>query len=460
MMKKTLLSLSLLATMASANLAFADSLLDVYNLAKQNDPQILAAAAARDAGQEKIPQARSVLLPQLSANAGYTKKYSTEDGSQALAGQVFDAGKTDSDGTTKSWGLRLDQELYHHDSWIAMSQAEKSAEKSNLDYSAATQALIVRVAQTYFNVLAAQDNLEYARSNKEAIGRQLEQTKQRFNVGLIAITDVHEAQARYDQSVSDEIVAQNQLDNANEALREITARYHDKLSGLSGDIPLASPAPASVDDWIRFSEDQNPTLNGQKLQAEIAREEVDRRFAGHLPSLDLYATYSDSKSDGSQKSPNSTTGQRETVDFNNNGTSTTVGVTFTVPLFSGGRTNSQVREGESLYTQAKQLLEQEHRAVIKDTKSAYLGVMASISAVKALKQSVISSQSALEATQAGFEVGTRTIVDVLNSTQAVYLAKRNLAQARYDYLLNGLKLKQAGGILKEADLAAVNALLR
>ncbi|MBI2380662.1 MAG: TolC family outer membrane protein [Gammaproteobacteria bacterium] len=451
-MTKTLLSLSILLGLSVQ--AQADSLLDIYNLAKQNDPQILAAAAGRDAGQEAVPQARSALLPQASLTA--SREYN--DGERSFV-NFNDSGirtiTTTSDGETDLLNLRITQQIYHHDTWIGLSQAEKQAERANLDYQAAQQGLIVRVAQAYFDVLAAEDNVDYAKSNKEAIGRQLEQTKQRFNVGLIAITDVHEAQARFDQANSDEILAQNQLDTAHESLREITARYHDQLAKLSGDIALNSPAPASVDDWIKFSESQNPALSAQQLATDVAREEVKRRSAGHLPSVDLIANHTDSDTDSDSKIGSAS---RFPSDSSFEDTSLTVQVS--VPLFSGGRTSSTVREGESLFQQSQQQLEQRHRAVVKDTKNAYLGVNASIAGVKALQQAVVSSQSALEATQAGFEVGTRTIVDVLDSTRALYLAQRNLAQAKYNYLLNGLRLKQAGGILKEDDLAAVNSLLR
>lgn len=443
-MKKTLLTLSILLGLSASSLAGADSLLDVYNIAKQNDAQVLAAAAARDAGQEALPQARSALLPQINANAAYDLQVQDSHGTAAFRGQTGGIDSHQKDGN-QTLTLDITQQIYHHDTWIALSQAEKSVKRADLEYDAAKQALIVRVAQAYFDTLFAEDNVVYNRSNKEAIGRQLEQTKQRFNVGLIAITDVHEAQARYDQATSDEIVAKNQLDTANEALREITARYHDSLAKLSGEVPMASPTPALVDDWIKFSEEQNPSLNAQKLATEIARDEVKRRSAGHLPYADLTARFSDG-----------TASKDSDYDYYQNN----VGVQLTVPLYSGGRTSSSVREGESLHTQSTQVLEQTHRAVVKDTKTAYLGVEASIAAVKALKQAVVSSKSALEATQAGFEVGTRTIVDVLDSTRAVYLADRNLSQAKYAYLLNGLRLKQAGGILKEEDLASVNTLLR
>lgn len=458
-MKKTVLSLSVLIGLCASSLSSADSLLDIYKLAKQHDPQILGAAAARDAGKEAVPQARSALLPQLQGQYSVGRRESSRTGNNGELGFTTPI-DSESSNDESGFTLSLRQQIYHHDSWIALSQADKSATRADLEYTAAEQALIVRVAQAYFDVLSAEDDVKYNNSNKEAIGRQLEQTKQRFNVGLIAITDVHEAQARFDQAVSDEIAAKNKFDTANEALREITARYHDSLAKLTLELPLNSPAPASVDDWIKFSETQNPGLAAQKLATEVSRDEVSRRFAGHLPSADLVARHERGNTNGDGSGLDFRTGQKGTTTSDVDSELTSISLDFNIPIFSGGLTSSQVREGEALYTQSTQVLEQRHRAVIKDTKTAYLGVEASIAGVKALQQQVVSSKSALEATQAGFEVGTRTIVDVLDSTRNVYLAERNLAQAKYNYILNGLRLKQAGGIIKEADLAAINTLLR
>ncbi|QGX40791.1 TolC family outer membrane protein [Permianibacter aggregans] len=434
--------------------AHAENLAEVFNAAVKNDPQFLAAQSRRDAAQENITQARATLLPQITGTVSASRTENTSSGTQILGGVPFPSAENTTTTDAESLSLSLNQQIYHHDTWINLSQTEKRVEQAELSLKGEAQNLVTRVAQAYFDVLAAQDGVEFSSAELEAVGKQLEQTNQRFQVGLIAITDVHEAQARYDQTQANLIAAQNTLDNAWEALRQITGQYYQDISSLNPKFPMSKPDPASADDWIRVAGENNLTLQSQRLAVDIARQEIKRNFAGHLPTLDLSASYTDSSSDGDNETATGTS------QFDNQGENYRVGVTLTIPIFSGLRTSSQTTQAEHNFEVSTQDLERTHRQVIRDSKSAYLGLNASVSSVRALEQAEVSAQSALEATQAGFDVGTRTIVDVLQATSNLFQAKRNLQRARYDYVLNTLRLKAAAGTITEQDIMTVNSWLQ
>jgi outer membrane protein len=414
----------------------ADNLLQIYRLAVDNDPVFLSAGAQLEANLENENQSLASLLPNLSGSysMSYNKNSSETGPGTATYGE--------SEGN--SLGISLRQSIYDYSTWVGYDQAQKRTEQARVQYRSSEQELIVRVTQRYMDVLSAQDNLEFAEATQKAIQQQLEQTKQRYEVGLIAITDVHEAQADFDQSVADRIAAQNRLDNANEALREVTGRYHESLGMLKDDIPLSSPEPARIDDWVQVARESNLNVISSNMELYIAKQDVKRRFGGHLPSIDLSASYSDSETDPAG------------FDINTESYGLSGGVTVSIPLYSGGRTHSTVKQGQALLKKAEFDLESAMRGTVRNTRSAYLNVEASIASITALKQSVVSQESALEATQAGFEVGTRTIVDVLNSTRALFRARSQLASARYNYVLAILQLKQAAGILTVDDLEIVN----
>ena len=430
---KPLISSCLLAATLSAPV-YAENLMQVYRQALDNDPIFLGAGAQLEANLEGENQSLSRLLPTLSGSFGYDYSKSTSTG---LAFQ------RDDEDITESWSVRLQQSIYDYATWVSYGQAQKRVEQAKIQFQSAEQELIVRVARAYLDVLRAMDNLEFAVAAQEAIKQQLEQTKQRYEVGLIAITDVHEAQAEFDQSEADRIAAQNQLDNANEALREITGRYHD-VEGLKSEIPLESPAPARIDDWVSVAKQSNKNVIANNMALHIAKQDVKRNFGGHLPSVSLNASYSDSTTDISK------------VEIDGERYGLNAGISVSIPLYEGGATQSGVRESSALARKAEYDLESAMRSTVRNARQAYLGVEASIASIKALEQSVISQDSALEATQAGFEVGTRTIVDVLLSTRALYRARSNLANARYDYIVAILQLKQAAGILTVDDLDMVN----
>jgi len=449
LMKRTITSIvvGLAAAITSTHL-YADDLLAVYQQAQTNDPVVLKAHAQLLAAKEDVEQARAILLPQLNATASVgTGEREFEHTSGSLPIPLGDVYTRESD--TSSYGASLNMQLYHHDSWLRMDNAKKAAHLSDVTYQSSKQELIIRVTEAYFNVLSAQDDLEFATAEKAAIERQLEQTKQRFSVGLTAITDVHEAQAQYDNAVTAEIRAENGVFNAEEALRVITNVYPRKLSTLNTErFSVSRPIPDSANEWQQTAEAKNLDIIAQKISVDISKENIKIARAGHYPTLDLSGNYtseeetSDTAFASSHKAP--------TLD------SYSIGVTLTVPIYSGGAVTSQVRQAQNNYVAASQDLAQVHRNAVRNTRNAYNTVIATVSATKALEQSVISAESALKATEAGFEVGTRTIVDVLDSTRNLYNAKRNLSTTRYDYIQAVLALKRAGGTITEKDIADIN----
>lgn len=419
----------------------AEDLLDIYRLAQENDPQLRAAQAAYQAAQETKAQSRAALLPQVNLSANYT--HNNQDITKTT-NPYSSTGESDYD--SKGYTLSLSQSIYHHDSYVRLRQTDASIAKAKAEFEAARQGTVLRVAQAYFDLLAAEDNLTTAQASKRAISQQLRQTQQRFEVGLSAITDVHEAQAGYDAAVAAEIAAQNQLDVARENLRAIIGRDPVALATLKDEVPLLMPDPANISDWVEQAKRENLSLLAAESASRVAAEEMNRRQAGHYPTLDLVASqsYTDSTD----------------YEYGSERTDTAIGLQLNVPIYSGGLTTAQTREARALYNQATESLEQQRRTTIRDARSAYLAVTTGISQVKARKQALSSAQTALEATQAGFEVGTRTAVDVLNAQQVRFQAQSEYYKARYDYILASLQLKQAAGSLSESDLAKVNDWLK
>lgn len=426
----------LLAGLCLAAPLRAQNLIDVYKLAKQNDPTYLAAIAEYNAAKEASPEAWSAVLPHINLSANHTE-YNQK--------QVFGANNLDSPYHSNGYSITLTQTLYHKDQFDRISQANAQVAQAEAKLNDAKQALIVRVATRYFNVLAASDNLAFAKANHQAIDQQLQQTKQRFEVGLTAITDVHEAQARYDASVASEITAQNQVELRREELREIIHQEPGQLAPLEESTPLLSPDPADESAWVKTALKNNLSLLAAQKAMDVAQAGIGIARAGHYPTLDLQANYTDQKASGG---------------LNTKTKGTTVSVVLNVPLYSGGGVSAVSRQAAAQYQQSQDLFEQQRRATERLTRNSYLTVLSDISTVKALKQALRSAHTALEATKAGFEVGTRTAVDVLNSQQLVFQAKSNYAKSRYDYILQTLALKQAAGTLSEADLAGINTWLK
>ena len=440
--------------------AFAASLLEIYQQALQSDPAIHEAEARRLAALESKPQARSAYLPQISLSGDYR---STERTGPTVFQPDLESPRIRADLTSKTdttdWSVVLQQTIFSWDNIVNLKRADKQVAKAEALRESAQQDLIIRVAQRYFNVLAAEDRLTSIHADRQAIARQLEQAKQRFEVGLIAITDVQESQAAYDQSVANEIAAKQQLATAREFLREITGEYVTNLSAPKEDLPFPGPEK-SANEWVSLSLSQNLNLVASRLDEKLARDEISFRRSGHYPSLDLTVRYNDTEDDRTQTFDylDPISGEPRSVAFSDTLPSETEGVflSFNVPLFAGGGTSSRVREAVYLHRAAREQLQRVTRETERQARDAYLGVISEVSSVQALRQAVASRRTALEATQAGFEVGTRTIVDVLNSQFSLYAAITNYEQARYDYLMNVLLLKQAGGTLRVQDLEVID----
>ncbi len=426
--------ITVLLTLLASQPLWSEDLLQVYQAALEADPAFAAARAEHQAALQAKPQARAAFLPQINASAGYS--YTDQDYEDAAA--FF----RDSNFTTKKYGLRLDQALFNKQRWAQLEQADSRIAQSTAELTAAQQDLIIRVAQAYFDVLSAEDNLAFVKAEKKAIQQQLEQAKQQFEVGLIAITDVHESQAQYDLSVAQEINAQNQLDISREALQAIIGRSANGLSSLGEDAPLPRPEPEDIRKWVETSLQTNPQLKAVGYAVKLAEQEIEKRKGGHYPTLGLAATYGVNDADGGFSAGEVTDG--------------TIGVELSLPIFSGGLTRAQVAEARSLYEKALKEQERARRNTVQQTRASYLNVLAGISRVTALRQALKSTQTAADAAQAGFEVGTRTAVDVLLALRETYRARRDYAKARYDYILSMLRLKQAAGSLSEDDLKMVN----
>lgn len=434
---KSILILLLASQLAST--ACAQGLIDIYALAKTRDAQLREAEATYNAALQSSPIARAALLPQVSLTA------ETNDTSLDTEGVTFGVGSASVDFNTHGYSIRMTQALYNQAFFVQLRQAKNTVARAKVEFDAAKQDVIIRASEAYFNVLAAQDNLSFATSEKQAIYRQLEQAEKRFEVGLIPITDVKEAQASYDLAAAREIDAQIQLELSLDALAVITGERIDDFTDLSDELVLASPEPNDVREWINTAHDNNLAILISEYDTRIAQQDISINRAQHHPSLEFIATYSDSDTGG-------ITGTREVEN-------SLVGLELTIPIFSGGRAYYQTKESEYLHRATLEANERIRRETTRDTRDAFHNVVAGVSRVNAFQRAVESAEIAAEATEAGFEVGTRTSVDVLLTLRTVFESQRDLSQARYDYLLDTLNLKRAAGSLNADDLLQINAWL-
>lgn len=432
-MQKLRSKLALLILLFWWQASLAEDLVTVYGLALKNDAELMIAESNYLAAVQALPLARSGRKPQISLNASGSARES--DNSET----------GDNDSETVGYSLNLTQSLYDTEIQGDINVAEASTAAELARLKAVRQALILRVSETYFGILAAGDNVEFAYAERTAIARQLEQAQKRFEVGLIAITDVHEAQARFDTAEADAILAENILDNAFESLVLITADSSvKKLAPLGDDLNLSLPNPMIAEPWVLLALENNLDLIAAQQDLNAARYERDKNSRSGYPTLDLTASYADNDVDGDE-----VRGDFQQDDL-------TLGIELQVPLYTGGRISAEQAEAESNFVSAKNTLLLQTRLARQQSRTAYLDVVSGISQVRALKQALNSSNIALAATQAGFDVGTRTSVDVLLSLRETYRAERDYARSRYDYLLNKLRLKQAAGLLKEDDLFEIN----
>lgn len=414
--------------------AFADNLTEVYRAALAYDAPYAAAQASYQAAREKLPQARAGLLPNASLNAnGRYNDVETSIPSSA-------------DFNSHGWSVSAAQPIYRGQNWVAYDQAKISVLLAENQFKTAGQDLILRAAKAYFDVLLAQDTLEFIRAQKAAITEQLASAKRNFEVGTATITDTHEAQARFDLATAQEIAAQNDLEVKRRALHTLTGKPIDNLAPLAGKPALASPAPQNMDDWVNRSQSGNLQVLIRQQARQIADKEIERARAGHHPTLDLTASYNDSYSQNFGPSQ---------IDSK----STVLGLEFALPIYQGGLTSSQVREAVANKEKSRQELEDALRNAALQTRQAYLNVTSTEAQVKALEAALSSSEKSLESTQLGLQVGVRTNVDVLNAQQQVFSAKKDLAAARYNFLLSVLNLKAAAGSLSATDLEEIDRLL-
>ncbi|MEW6313072.1 MAG: TolC family outer membrane protein [Pseudomonadota bacterium] len=423
--------------------ANAADLMQIYRDAQSQDAVFSSARAAHLAGQEKEIQGRSGLLPSVSLSANTT--YNDQDTQYRSSTTTLQGGtrRYNSNGYTVS----LAQPLYRKQNFAQYQQGRLQTQQAEAIFQAAKQDLILRVAGAYFDVLLAQDNVELATAQKAAIGEQLAQAKRNFEVGTATITDTHEAQARYDLVSAQEIVAQNDLEIKKRALQQIVGAMPDALAPLGKHFSLSLPDPDNIDDWVGRAEQASPQVQIQQANFELASEEIARNRGNEYPTLDAVASYGKSSVGASTFGAGSDT------------TSKSVGLQLNIPLFQGGNLSSKVREAVANEEKARQDLEAARRKAALDARQAYLGVTSGNAQVNALGQALVSSQSSLDSTKLGQEVGVRTGVDVLNAQQQLYSAKRDLSQARYTYIINLLKLEAAVGQLDETDLARVNTWL-
>jgi outer membrane protein len=468
---KRAISIALLSIIMAGTAGAAD-LLSVYQEALANDPTIRAADATRKATRELRPQAWAQLLPLITGNGSWTKGTSdqtsvrsqgifTDDG--VLTGQRILTSVQNSKPDAKQWGVDLRQNLFSWTFWANLRASNHQVAQAEADYRTEQQNLMQRVAVRYFGVLRAQDTLEAQQAALEAFNRQLDQANKRFEVGLIAITDVQDTKATRDQTAAAVIAAKRALATAEEQLREVTGQKYDRLSRPGADMALRSPQPEVEQEWVDVSLDQNPQLLSSRLAADIARENVRAAFGGHFPTVDIVGTYSKNDGDGTAQFGNAEGGAAPLVGpyapAPSESTTKQYGIQVQVPIFSGGLTSSRTREQQYRWIAAKERVTAASRQTERAARDAYLGVISEMARVQALKQALDSSETSLKATEAGYEVGTRTSVDVLDARRLLVAAQTNFAQSRYDYLQNVINLRLAAGNLDEQTLAELNGLL-
>ena len=448
------LPLTLAVAYACAGLAWAEQaplpiktdLVAVYKEAADNNADLAAARADYQARREVVPQARAGLLPNLSAGADMSDTRSEIDSpafSRSRSGVVYQA--------------NLSHPLFRAERWFQLHAAEAVSEQAALELSATEQELILQSAETYFAVLRAQDNLASTKAEEAAFKRQLDQANERFDVGLSDKTDVLEAQAGFDTARANRIIAQRQVEDAFQALITLTNRDYQSIEGIQHSLPILAPTPNDAKAWVDTAAEQNLNLQASNYAVDAAEETLRQRKAGHAPTLDAVASYQKGDNDSLGFSNSGLPG---TPRYSGDAEQRTIGLQLNIPLYSGGLTSSQVREAYQRLSQTEQQRESLRRQVVQNTRNLHRAVNTDVETVQARKQSIISNQSALEATEIGYQVGTRNIVDVLDAQRQLYSSVRNYNDARYDYIINNLRLKQAAGTLSPADLEALGSFLK
>lgn len=435
-LKKRLIPLLLLFVLPMLQ---AEDLVAIYQLALQNDPQLQVAREQLNAARETKNISRSQLLPTIGLGASYD---AINSDFKTRLGESVDRTSSYND---SGLGLTLTQPIYHRDFLVQLKQSDSTIAQSEAQYASAQIDLMVRTVSAYFNILSAEDDVQVVEAEREATGRQLDQAQQRFDVGLIAITDVHEAQAAFDASRAALIVAENNVDNAWEALFEIIGpESKSKLAKLGEGLKLNPPVPNDLQQWSDTAQEQNFDIIAARSSLETTRLDIELNRSGHFPTLDLVGGYDVHRTD---------------YDFGNEADTAIIGLELAIPLYTGGGVTARTDQARANYRAAQQTLDQIRRAVNRQVRDAFRGVLSSISQVDALRAATVSANSALESTQAGYEVGTRTIVDVLNVQRNLFSSQRDFLQSRYEYIINGLLLRSATGTLSVENLQRANAWL-
>lgn len=432
----------LLLALGVSDVASAADLLDIFHGAQSNDPVFAAAHAAKQAGQEKLPQGRAMLMPVISLNANSTLNDQT---TQYRVATLFPSGnhRYNSNG----YGVTLVQPLFRLQNWLVYSEAELQVAQTEAQFKIAEHDLALRAAQAYFDALVAQDSVQLADAQKSAIAEQLEQAKLNFKVGAATITDIHEAQARFDLTCAQEISAQNNLKIKRQTLQQLINVMPQHLKPLGKELKLKAPQPADMEAWVDVAQVNNPQLAIAKAVAGLATKEVTRNLGGHFPTVDLIANYSTNHANGGS------------FNVGSDSTNKSIGVQFNLPLFQGGAISSKWREAQANRNRSEDELENTRRSIATQTRQAYLAVLNGVAQVKALQQALISSENVLEASKLGQQVGVRTNLDVLNAQQQIFSTRRDLYQAKYGYLLSQLRLKASAGSLGEQDIVEINQML-
>jgi outer membrane protein len=464
MPSRTLLTLAVSAAFAAPSSA-QEGLLEIYQRAMQNDPLVREAEATYLANAEVKAQARSELLPGLNLNANLRNQYTDSLGGVELPGGAVTGGDRNlSDSDSDGWSIGLTQTLFDWSSLKQLKQADKIIAQAETQYEFAKQDLLIRVAERYFDVLAAEDNLASAVSAREAIARQLEQAQRRFEVGLIAITDVQQSQAGYDDAVATEIEAQRLLATSHEFLREIIGETVTNLASPTDELPLQTPNPANPEEWVQTAMSQNLALISSRLASEIARDDIAIQRGSRLPTLSLSAGYGESSSTRTSTAIQFDALGNEIVTRNPTNTTSPDNRQWSIdlrfPIYTGGFNRSRIQQSVYQHRAATEALEGVARQTERQTRDAYLGVISEIERVRALRQAVESNRTALRATQAGFDVGTQTTVDVLAAQNSLRGVETTYSRSRYNYILNVLLLKQAAGTLSVVDVEEVDGWLQ
>ena len=422
--------------------AHAADLLEIYRLAQRNDPTLDAARYALEAAQEKIPQARAGLLPVVAVNGNDNNTYAMNTFSNTPA--------VNRDVHAWNWTLQLTQPLLRAQNIFALMGSKALVEQAIAQYAQAEQDMILRVAQAYFDVLVARENIEVAEGQLRAAKEQLDLAKRGFETGINAITDVHDTRSRVDLAHSQRVAAQNELDSRRAELEKIVGIEPDELAALLYAVVIPKPQPDDPQAWIAQARENNPAVRAPQAALLAAEDEVRKNRADYLPTVDFVASYGKNYSSGSTTMP---------TDFSTRGKSGQAGVQLTVPIFSGLATGSRVTEATANKNKIAAELEIARRQAGTDARQAYSAIVNGLSRIAALQSAVESSQSAVRGSQAGYRLGIKVVIDVLNAEQQLYTAQRDLVKARYDTLFQGLKLRATAGVLTEEDVVAVNALL-